>query len=130
MAAEKWNRRGVFATSLGLKDAAGGVNPSVLGVINSGDRLGLTNNGTARDTAGTVMLDLTQSRLRIPVQGTTVGTASAGLGVNNGGSAGALKGGFSATQAMIGFTISGTTYQLAWATGGGSVHVTANPAGA
>lgn len=129
MAAEKWRRRGVFATSIGIKDAAGGVNASVLGIINSGGTLALSANGTARDTAGTVLLDLTTSRVRVPVQGTTVGTASAGLGPNNGGSAGALKAGNSASQAMIGITIGGTVYQLAWATGGGSVHVTANPAG-
>lgn len=108
------------------------VNPSILGFINQGGTLAITNSqGTGR--AGTVgLLDLNDARLRLPMQGTTLGTNSGGIGLaaGIGGSAGGVKLGYSATQAMIGVNINGTVFQLAWAQGGGSVHVTANPAGA
>ena len=129
MAAEKWKRRGIFGTSIGLVETGGGVAPNVTGFINQDGTVMMTNNGTVQGGTSP-LLDLTYHRMRVPVQGTTIGTASTGLGSLVGGSAGAIKVGRSASQGMLGITIEGTVYQLAWATGGGSVHVTANPAGA
>ena len=130
MAAEKWRRRGTFASSISIKDNSGSATPTVLGLLNNRGTIVPTTDGTGPSTSGTVLFDLGLGRLRLPIQATAVGTASAGVGTNNGGSAGAVKLGFSATQAMLAVSIGGTVYQMAWNQAGGSIHVTANPAGA
>ena len=128
---EKWRSKGLFATSIGIRQTGGvTTNPNITGFINQAGTLMLTQSPGTVQAGSAALLDLSYHRFRVPVQGTTLGTASTGLGSLVGGSAGGVKVGYSASQGMLGIHINGTVFQLAWATGGGSVHVTANPAGA
>src|SRR3990167_2938065 len=92
---EKWRKRGVFATSVtiknkgssaGVKSLQGFINNSNGGTFTTGvaaGTLAMTLNGTS--VAGTqALLDLTAHRLRIPSAGRAVGGDTVGFGTNCG----------------------------------------------
>jgi len=132
---EKWRKRGVFATSVtiknkgssaGVKSLQGFINNSNGGTFTTGvaaGTLAMTLNGTS--VAGTqALLDLTAHRLRIPSAGRAVGGDTVGFGTNCGagnGSAGDIVTGFTAGSGEIAVNINGTVFVLEWPTGGGAV---------
>ena len=128
MAVEKWRRRAVFATSVGIKNAGGsGGNRSIQGLINNSNggtitsgvaagTLALTLDGTS--VAGTqALLDLTAHRLRIPSVGRSIGGDTIGFGTaaaTLNGSAGDIATGFTGASAQLLLNIGGTAYVLQW----------------
>lgn len=139
MAVEKWRRRAVFATSVGIKNAGGsGGNRSIQGFINNSNggtitsgvaagTLCLTLDGTS--VAGTqALLDLTAHRLRIPSAGRAIGGVTIGWGTaaaTQNGSAGDIVTGYDGASAYLGINIGGTLHVLQWAIAGSTVY--ANP---
>ncbi len=129
MGLEKWQRRAVFATSIGIKQNGSSATPNIQGLINNAGTLGLSENGTS--FAGThALLDLTRHRLRVPTQAVALGTASGGFGPLLGGSEGQMRVGYTSASGQIGFIIGGTVFVLNFATAGGAVSAIASPAGA
>lgn len=143
MAVEKWRRRGVFATSVAIKNAGGsGGFRSLQGLINNSNggtfttgvaagTLCLTLDGTS--VAGTqALLDMSPHRMRLPARAALVGTAS--MGFTNvgggGGSEGQVSFGYDGASAQMGVIVGGTVFVLNWATAGGAVSAIASPAGA
>jgi len=135
---EKWRKRGVFATSVTIKNkgASGGLR-SLQGFLNNSNggtitaagggvaagTLCLTLNGTS--VAGTqALLDLTANRLRIPSAGRGIGGVTVGWGTaspTQNGSAGDIVTGFVAGSGQVGLNINGTFFILEWPTAGGAV---------
>jgi hypothetical protein len=130
MAVERWNRRAIFTTSVGIRQSGGSVvNANITGFINNAGTLGLTQSGTS--FAGTAaLLDLTRHRLRVPTYGTALGTATGAFGPLLGGSEGQIRVGYTAASAQLGLVIGGTVFVLNFATAGGAVSAIASPAGA
>ena len=144
MAAEKWRRRAIFATSVTLRSSVGAAslastlgfaNISRGGTISSGVpagtlalTMGVTTGGTnfaGTANAGTIgLLDLSKNRLRLPHAGRAIGGDTIGFGTltaNHNGSAGDVVLGHSAGSGEIGLNVNGTFFILQWPTAGGTV---------
>lgn len=99
--------------------------PTTRGFLNVSGVITPTSDGI--NAASAVQINLAASRLRVPYQGTSVGTASPGFGTAN---TGQQLVGFLAGSAQIGWVINGTVYTMQWAAAGGTPIVVANAAGA
>lgn len=129
---EKWRRRGQFSMSIGIRDSSTSANPTVLGFINKGGTLAPSSSPGTQVGGTECLLDLTRTRLRVPAQGTSVGTATVrfGTAAGLGGSVGDILLGFTAASAQLGIVIAGTVFSIQWPIAGGTPLVVANPAGA